>query len=69
MLKYAGNDVIFLPKIYNLMLDILKDFKTLTITDVLNTCEVYLSYRDLNKDLTIKSRDLQENSQVQGMIK
>jgi len=69
MLKYAANDVIFLPKIYYLMLDILKGMKKLTITDIFNSCESYLLYPTLNNNITINSRESQESNQVQGLIK
>jgi ribonuclease D len=70
MIKYAANDVIFLPKIYNMMLKMIKTIKSLTITDVLNSCEAYLKYPDLNIDISIKMRELLEsNTQIQGLIK
>jgi ribonuclease D len=69
MIKYAANDVIYLPKIYNLMQNLIKETKTLTLNEVLDSCKLYLKYPDINLILTPKTRDLEENSQIQGLIK
>jgi len=69
MIKYAANDVIYLPKIYDIMLEILKGLKNLSITDVLKACELYLKYPNINESITQKTRDLPENSQIQGILK
>lgn len=69
MIKYAANDVIYLPKIYKLMINIISGLKGLSIQHVLESCELYLQYPNLNKDINHKTRELQENSQIQGLIK
>ena len=69
MIKYAANDVIYLPKIYYVMTELIKNLNIITLTDVLETCNVYLNYPNLNKGLTQKSRDLILNTEVQGLIK
>ena len=69
MINYAANDVIYLPKVYDLMVEVIKGFSDLKISDVLSSCEQYLKYPNINEDVTIKTRDLAENSQVQGLLK
>jgi len=69
MIKYASNDVIYLPKIYYLMNEIIKDSKTITIEDIKKNSEVYLQYPELNMHISQNSRNLLDNSQIQGLIK
>ena len=64
---YAANDVIYLPKIYEIMLEIMN--KHMLLKEVLDACQVYLKYPDLNESLTLKTRLLQEHNQIQGIIK
>lgn len=69
MIKYAANDVIYLPKIYRSMISIIKDLNGVDLQYVMDCCELYLQYPELNNEITQKNRDLQENSQIQGLIK
>ena len=69
MIKYAANDVIFLPKIYYVMTELIKNINTLTLSDILQTCNTYLNYPNLNKNLTQKTREIIVNTEVEGLIK
>ena len=69
MIKYAANDVIFLPKIYYIMIEIIKGLKNLNITDIFKSCDLYLKYPTINEGITQNNRDLSDNSQIQGLLK
>ncbi len=69
MIEYAANDVIYLPKIYEMMVEQIKENKTQTITEVVESCEVYLKYPEINLDISYNMREVDESSQVQGLIK
>ena len=69
MKKYACNDVFFLPKIFNLMLDKIKNSSDITYESIINECQIHRRYTDLNLNITDKNRDFLENTELQGVLR
>ena len=51
------------------MTELIKNINTLTLSDILQTCNTYLNYPNLNKNLTQKTREIIVNTEVEGLIK
>jgi len=51
------------------MIDVIKEIKNFSINDILEECDLYLKYPSINENITIKTRNLKEKSQVQGLLK
>ena len=69
MLSYASNDVIYLPKIFNIMLESIKKLPGISFDKVMEECQLYLKYAEMNISITEKSRLLIEDTEIQGLLK
>ena len=69
---YAGNDVIYLPRIYDMFCARCekKLVKNLTIQNIFDECNKYLSYVKINLNIkNFNKTNIQRNSILQGLIK
>ena len=68
---YAGSDVLYLPKIYNIICECCeKNLNNLNINDISKECKKYLSYVNINlKIKNFNKTNIAINSIVQGLIK
>lgn len=69
---YAGCDVLYLPKIYEIICDKIKKkiVKNLTIKQIINECNKYLQYVKINKRIkNYNVMNLSKGTKLQGLIK
>jgi hypothetical protein len=69
---YAGCDVFYLPKIYDLIAKKCeqKIVKNITLKDIFNECEKYLKYLEINKNIKNYSKmNLTKGTKIKGLLK
>ena len=69
---YAGCDVYYLPKIYELICQKIekKIVKSITIMDIFNECKKYLKYLSINSNIKNYNRmNLSKGTKIKGLIK
>ena len=69
---YAGNDVIYLPKIYNIICSNVdrKIIKNITVQNIFDECKKYLKYVNINlKIKNFNKTNIQRGTEIQGLIK
>lgn len=69
---YAGNDVIYLPKIYDLINSNCAQgqYSNINMKMILSECNKYLEYAKINlKIKNFNKTNIQKNSEIQGLIK
>lgn len=67
---YAGNDVIYLPKIYEIIDNKCKQLKSVSMETIFNECNKYLAYVKLNLNIkNFHKMSIPINSTIQGLIK
>ena len=72
LIHYAGNDVKYLPKVYDAICIKCekKIYKNVTVEKILEECKRYLKYLDINKDIKNFSRtNLKKGTKLLGLIK
>ncbi len=72
LIYYAGCDVKYLPKIYDIICKKCekKIYSDITIENIFNECNKYLKYLDINKDIKNFTRtDLKKDKKISGLIK
>lgn len=67
---YAGCDVIYLPKIYNIFYKKCKEDKNINIEKIFTECQKYLRYVNINKNIkNYNKMNLAVGTKLQGLIK
>ena len=67
---YAGCDVIYLPKIYNIFYKKCKEDKNINIENIFTECQKYLRYVNINKNIkNYNKMNLTIGTKLQGLIK
>jgi hypothetical protein len=69
---YAGCDVYYLPKLYDLFCQKIeaKIVKNISIQDIFNECQKYLKYLNINKNIkNYNKMNLTEGTEIKGLIK
>ena len=69
---YAGCDVYYLPKLYDLFCQKIeaKIVRNTTIQDIFNECQKYLKYLTINKNIkNYNKMNLTEGTEIKGLIK
>ena len=69
---YAGNDVIYLPKIYNIICSKCdkKIIKDITVENIFDECKKYLKYVNINlKIKNFNKTNIQKGTEIEGLIK
>jgi len=67
---YAGCDVIYLPKIYNIFYKKCKEDKNINIENIFSECQKYLRYVNINKNIkNYNKMNLAVGTKLQGLIK
>jgi predicted RNA-binding protein with RPS1 domain len=69
---YAGSDVLYLPQIYDLILQKCekKIVKKITIEDIFQECQKYLEYLKINKNIkNYNKMNLKKGTKIKGLIK
>ena len=69
---YAGCDVYYLPKLYDLFCQKIesKIVKNISIRDIFKECEKYMNYLTLNKNIkNYNKMNLTEGTEIKGLIK
>ena len=69
---YAGCDVFYLPKIYDLIVQKFdkKVLKKITLNDIFKECEKYLEYLNINKNIkNYNKMNLSKGTKIKGLIK
>ena len=69
---YAGNDVIYLPKIYDIICDNCdrKIIKNVTVENIFDECKKYLKYVNINlKIKNFNKTNILKGTEIQGLIK
>ena len=69
---YAGCDVFYLPKLYELFVEKCekKIVKKITIQNIFQECEKYLKYLDINKNIkNYNKMNLTKGTKIKGLIK
>ena len=69
---YAGNDVIYLPKIYNIICSKCdkKIIKDISVDYIFQECEKYLKYVNINlKIKNFNKTNIQKGTEIEGLIK
>ena len=69
---YAGSDVYYLPKLYDLFNEKIekKIVKNITMQDIFNECKKYLNYITINKNIkNYNKTNLIEGTKIKGLIK
>jgi ribonuclease D len=69
---YAGNDVIYLPKIYNIICSKCdkKIIKDISVDNIFKECEKYLKYVNINlKIKNFNKTNIQKGTEIEGLIK
>jgi len=69
---YAGCDVYYLPKLYELFCQKIetKIVKNVTIQDIFNECQKYMKYLTINKNIkNYNKMNLTEGTEIKGLIK
>ena len=69
---YAGCDVYYLPKIYDLIVNKYekKILKKVTISNIFKECEKYLQYLNINKNIkNYNKMNLTKGTKIKGLIK
>ena len=69
---YAGCDVFYLPKLYELFVEKCekKIVKKITIQSIFQECEKYLKYLDINKNIkNYNKMNLTKGTKIKGLIK
>ena len=69
---YAGCDVLYLPKIYDLIVQKCenKKFKNITLDSIFKECEKYLEYLKMNKNIkNYNKMNLTKGTKLKGLIK
>ena len=69
---YAGNDVIYLPKIYNIICSNIdrKMIKNINVQNIFDECKKYLKYVNINlKIKNFNKTNIQRGTEIQGLIK
>lgn len=74
MKEYAANDVIYLPKLYNLMKKNIKDLPeaegTITYQGILDECQKTLKYPKLNLNIkNFNKYNIPKGKEIDGMLK
>ncbi len=72
MLEYTANDVLYLPKIYEIIKDLCNNgnYSSLSFDHITTESNKYLEYSEIN--LSIKNfnkLNLQKDKEVEGLIK
>jgi hypothetical protein len=72
MLEYTSNDVIYLPKVYEIIKKLCDDgiYPSLTLNKIKNESSKYLDYTEIN--LSIKNFNkisIQKDKEVEGLLK
>jgi hypothetical protein len=72
MLEYTANDVIYLPKIYEIIKNVCDEglYPTLTINKIKKESSKYLDYLEIN--LSIKNFNkinIQKDKEIEGLLK
>ena len=67
---YAGNDVIYLPKIYDIICDNCdrKIIKNVTVENIFDECKKYLKYVNM-KIKNFNKTNILKGTEIQGLIK
>lgn len=69
---YAGCDVLYLPKIYDLIVQKFeqKILKKITLNDIFKECKKYLQYLNMNKNIkNYNKMNLTKGTKIKGLIK
>ena len=69
---YAGCDVFYLPKLYDLFCKKIETKKVqhITIQDIFNECQKYLNYLSMNKNIkNYNKMNITEGTKLKGLIK
>ena len=69
---YAGCDVFYLPKIYDLIVQKYekKILKKINLSNIFNECEKYLQYLNINKNIkNYNKMNLTKGTKIKGLIK
>lgn len=67
---YAGNDVIYLPKIYDIIHDRCRQLQNVSMESIFNECNKYLGYVKMNLNIkNFHKMSIPINSIIQGLIK
>lgn len=69
---YAGNDVLFLPKLYDIFCVKCgnKSLKNTNVTKILDECSRYLKYVNINLNIkNFNKMNLERGTEIQGLIK
>ena len=69
---YAGNDVIYLPKIYNIICSKCdkKIIKDISFENIFDECKKYLKYVNINlKIKNFNKTNIQKGTEIEGLIK
>ena len=72
LIYYAGLDVIYLPKLYNLIVQKYekKILKKINLSHIFNECEKYLQYLNINKNIkNYNKMNLTKGTKIKGLIK
>ena len=72
LIYYAGCDVLYLPKIYDLIVQKCENkmFKNLTLNSIFKECEKYLKYLKMNKNIkNYNKMNLTKGTKLKGLIK
>jgi ribosomal protein S1 len=72
LIYYAGCDVLYLPKIYDLIVQKYENkmFKNLTLNSIFKECEKYLKYLKMNKNIkNYNKMNLTKGTKLKGLIK